>query len=382
MRTTIKDKKTLSTLRPLDIVSYLRAKGWKLKKEHDDFLIWNFQKNGNDIFEVIVPLNTDFADFAIRIGEILKTLENVENHSQTEIFDDINSNSSDIVKIHIVTQNQVENSLPLDSGVEIIQQIKEAMIAITYSTLEPVSVLPAKKPSVVSDHIRKLKLGQTERGSYIITIISKVTPQILQKRFNDESNLVTDEQFERKVISTLAYSLYEMKKAAEKAASTGLLDSFESCVPYGVSANLCESISSIGKLNEIENDLEIDFKWALTHPKDNPIDKIVISADELPWIEAAAKKFREVSIRYNFEVIGPVIKLSRLELDEQAPGIVTVYSFVDQKPRQISFELSADDYHKATVAHDGARIVMCTGTLIPKPKIYRLENIRDFSIQD
>ena len=72
MRATIKDKKTLSTLRPLDVVSYLRAKGWELKREHDDFLIWVFQNDGEDSFEVIVPLNSNFADFALRIGRFLK----------------------------------------------------------------------------------------------------------------------------------------------------------------------------------------------------------------------------------------------------------------------------------------------------------------------
>jgi len=267
MRTVIKDKKTLSNLRSLDIVSYLRAKGWIIIKERDDFMIWGFSQHDEELIEVIVPLSTDFADFAIRIGEILKTLEKVENRSQIEIYDDITSNSSDIVKIRIVTPSQAENNLPLDNGVEIIQQIKELMISATYSTIEPLSVIPGKKPSVVTDHMRKLKLGQTERGSYIIKIISKVTPQILQKRLNEDENLVTDEPFERKVISTLAFSLQEMKKAADKAASTGLLDSFESSVPYGISANLCESIANIGKLNEEENDLEIDFKWALTHPK-------------------------------------------------------------------------------------------------------------------
>lgn len=378
MRAVIKDKKALLNLRPLDIVSYLRAKGWEIKKERDDFLIWGFQNKDEEISEVIVPLTTDFADFAIRIGEILKTLENVENRSQTEIYDDITSNSSDIVKIHIVTPSQAENNLPLDNGVEIIQQIKELMISATYSTIEPLSIIPAKKPSTVTDHMRKLKLGQTERGSYIITIISKVTPQILQKRFNDDSELVTDEPFERKVISTLAFSLQEMKKAAEKAASTGLLDSFESSVSYGVSANLCESIASIGKLNEEESNLEIDFKWALTHPKNDPIDRIIISADELPWIEAAANKFREVSMRPNFEIVGPVIKLSRI--DEQIPGTVTVFSYVDQKPRRITFDLSAEDYHNALIAHDSASIVTCTGTLIPRPKIYKLIDVRDFSI--
>ena len=261
-----------------------------------------------------------------------------------------------------------------------MQQVKEMMVATTYSAIDPVSVLPAKKPSVVTKHMRKLKLGQTERGSYIITVVSKVPPQVLQARFTEESDLIVDEPFERKVISTLAGSLYEMKIAAEKAASTGSLDFFESCIQYGVSANLCESIASIGKLNEVESDLEIDFKWALTHPKEDPIEKIIISADELPWIEAAARKFREVSIRSNFEISGPVIKLSRP--NDQIPGIVTVYSYVDQKPRRIAFELFGDDYHKAVSAHDNGNIVMCSGTLYPKSKVDKLEDVRNFSLVD
>lgn len=380
MKATIKDKKALSILRPLDIVSYLRAKGWELKRENNDFLIWVLKNAGEDTFEVIVPLNPNFADFALRIGDILKTLEAAEKRSQSEIFDDITFNSSDIVKIRIITQNPAENSLPLENGVEIIQQIREMMLATTYSAIDPVSVLPAKKPGTVTNHMRKLKLGQTERGSYIITIVSKVTPQILQTRFTEESDLITDEPFERKVISTLACSLYEMKIAAEKAATTGLIDSFASCIQFGVSANLCESIASIGKLNEVESDLEIDFKWALTHPKKDPIEKIIISADELPWIEAAARKFREVSIRYDFEIRGPVIKLSRP--NDQIPGLVTVYSYVDEKPRRITFELSGGDYHKAVAAHDNGSIVTCYGTLYPKSKIDKLEDVRDFSVQD
>jgi hypothetical protein len=90
MNARITDAATLSALRPLEVVAYLRSNGWTMSREKaGSWSMWLRANEEGDEFEVTVPLNHQFRDFAARMGDVLHVLETFEVRSQLQILRDL-----------------------------------------------------------------------------------------------------------------------------------------------------------------------------------------------------------------------------------------------------------------------------------------------------
>ena len=89
MTDTIREIETLKSIQPNQVIAYLKRTGWQKETSiPDKAKIWIFKKEDSDqdCVDILLPLNTSFQDYSIRISEILVTLEAVENRPQKEIF--------------------------------------------------------------------------------------------------------------------------------------------------------------------------------------------------------------------------------------------------------------------------------------------------------
>ncbi len=93
-------KNELMKVNPVDLISYLKAKGWMQKKSvYNSLLIWTQKKAGNGEFEVLVPLETNFVDYALRISETLNILEVFEDRPADSIYQNLINSSADVIRI-------------------------------------------------------------------------------------------------------------------------------------------------------------------------------------------------------------------------------------------------------------------------------------------
>lgn len=91
MKVTIRDRDVLGSIPPGNLDTYLRIRGWQeVRKEENRFSIWHKQDD-RDTFEILLPLNSEFRDYPIRVAEMLSNLEIVEERSQLDILYDIAS---------------------------------------------------------------------------------------------------------------------------------------------------------------------------------------------------------------------------------------------------------------------------------------------------
>ena len=89
MTNAIRDIKTLRSIRPNEVITYLKRTGWhKETSIPDKAEIWvlNKENSDQDCADILLPLNTSFQDYPLRMSEILVTLEEIEDRSQKEIF--------------------------------------------------------------------------------------------------------------------------------------------------------------------------------------------------------------------------------------------------------------------------------------------------------
>jgi hypothetical protein len=376
MKALVRDTGTLQSLRPLELVQYLKANGWQQNRQiSEKASYWLSRGADGEELEIQLPLRMDFADYTSRMAELLDVLEVAEGRSQLEILQDLSTINADVVRIRTQMDEPETNGIQLDEGVQLHQRARDLWIAAACSTRHHKPAFANRKPDVVMDSARKVRFGVPGTGSYVLTIISPVPPALSV----DEHTLAgMPEPFERKTALTLANAMWAIRSAARRSAETGNAEPFWDAVQSGVSANFCEAIVGLNESGG-KSGVETSFTWALSRqvPESTP-KRILLSADMVSYCGEAAKILRASSAIDDVEVQGEVINLERSY--EASDGAITVSGVVDGKPRRILLWLSHLDYELAIRANDEKHTIYCVGKLEKEGASWVLRNPRDFTI--
>ena len=373
MRATVSDSIYLSAMRPLELASYLRTSGWIQQRwEPDRFAVWTKKSETGEEFEILLPLSR-VADFPARIAELLGTLELAERRSQLEIVADLNTTNADIVRVISQNAEVADGSIPIEDAVSLVGDSRDMMLSAACGAIEHRAYYPRRKFAQAVEYLRGVRMGQTERGSYVVTIISRVPPSLSTDRGEFQ------EPYERQVTRTLASSLFQVQRAAEQAVATGSLDAFGNAIDYGVSANLCEAIVGMAGGADTNRNVAVHLSWSRSRPMSDPLPgRIVLPVDAIPVIEEAGRILRGTSPLEEYEVEGWVEALDRPT--GQDLGTVTILGFVDERPHRIRLQLKDSEYHLAIRAHDGRVPVSCVGDLVKEGRSFTLQNPHYFRL--
>jgi hypothetical protein len=322
-------------------------------------------------------MRRELGDFSLRISEVLAALEKVEGRSQLEIIRDLQAVSSDLIRIRAPSRDMADGTIPLEAAVLFIEHARDLVLAAACAAIDKREYFATRKPSQATEYLERVRMGQTERGSFVLTLLSPVAPQFKPSEAPSLFPLDPAEPYERSVTRTLATSLAAVRVAATAAATQGDMKPFSDAVEKGVSANLCQAI--VGLANASPSDgLEIGVSWSPSRgvPSDLP-GRVSLAPDAMPWIEEAARAFRERYVVEDFELEGAVIRLAR---DGDSSERITVAGQVESRARKVTIDLSASDYQTAIRAHADVAIVRCTGELVKEGRSFRLQNPRHFKV--
>jgi hypothetical protein len=218
MNVDIRDVDAMKVLRPLEIAAYLRSRGWTVREPAASRAsVWSLTVE-SEVYEVILPLDSSSGDFALRMGDILRVLAAVEQRSQEEIYADLLTTTADVVRIRIQDVDQQDGTLSIEGYARIAQKARDLMLAAACAATEARPVWHTRKPAQAMDEVRKVRIGQTERGSYVVTIITRISPEL---HMSEDRLFETEVPFERRMTQTLASSLAHLERAAETAALSG-----------------------------------------------------------------------------------------------------------------------------------------------------------------
>lgn len=376
MKVTITDSQALGTLRPLDLIGYLRTHEWsQVSKIERRGSIWT--GGPGDSYEVLVPLDVDLGDFSHRVADVLMTLSTVEKRSQAEIFHDISSTSDDLVRFRAQGAD-TNGTIQVDEGVSLVERARDIMLAAACAATGPKAVFQSRKPARAVKYMKNVRLGQTEVGSFVVALHSPVTPALQQVLPETEPG---DDLFERTVTKTLARSLVALSDAAQSAATTGEFKPFEDAKSIGVSANLCEAVTGFYDATKAK-ELSVRLSWAPVRPIDEPDVPtcVVIPSDMAPVIKEASGLFRKSNPEKDAQVRGYVVRLEREE--GQATGFATIFGSTDAGYRKIRFELMGTDYDVAINAHRDGLPLKVIGELRKERRGYQLHGVRAIEVDD
>jgi len=304
--------------------------------------------------------------------EALQELEDVEGRPQLEILQNLQTSGFDVIRLSAQGPSTQDGTVRIDAGVELFEQARELLLSAACATVKPRSVFHSRKPTPALEYMSKARLGQTERGSFVLTMLSPVSPQFTM---NTQRELFPTEPFERLVVQTLVGSVDLALTAAEASTIHPYLDfePFLRSVEGGVSANLCEAITGLFRTLDA-NAIDLSIAWSVNRPAatEQTPSRVRINSDFVPALQEAARIFRAHDRLDGYLIEGPVVKLERQSLSDV--GFVTLYARVEGVMRKVTVALSQSDYGRAVYAHQNYRPVRCTGTVVKEGRSYLLLN--------
>jgi hypothetical protein len=357
MRVQVIDLEVAGSLQPDQVEAYLGSKKWKKYSTTDFYSVWTSE---NDEYEAVVP-QVGSPDYGRQLLNTLRELERNEGRSQAEIVRDLFRSGYDVVRIAAKGPRLKDGSISIDDGIQLFLNAQNLLLASACASVRPQTVFHSRKPPRAVEYLEKARLGQTEHGSFILTVLSPVVG-VADASVRTEGLFLGD-PFERAVVRTLAAASAKVVQAAQdvEARPDLPLASFQDGVKLGVSANLCEALAGFFSEEDTETvDIRIAWSALLSAPPTSPA-AITLKKSSVPFIKEAARVFRRTDVLPNVVVSGPIIKLERGE--GYAEGKVTIVAPVDERLRKVSFSLSATDYALATEAHGKNEYISVSGEL-------------------
>lgn len=376
MKVEILDLETFDALDPRDIERYLAHNNWReFKRTPGEATVWDIIDKSEKRFRVWIPADRNLGDFAASIGRAVKIIALAEERSQLQILDDLETiGVGDVIRMASEDPfNRSGNTLPLREGLSFVRQAQDLMTAAACSALEKRAVHPYRRPNRVLEYVKNARLGQTERGSYLIKVISPVSaPTAVQMPLPGISG--ADEiPFERQVVISLWQGLDALRRVSDDTFRRGrfYFEAYQEIVSEGVSADLCDAVASAQE-NEQYRPIEIGITWSynLKSPGSNYHD-IRFEHRVLPYIAQAAQQFREKN-PLEITLKGFVTALRRRKIGD--PSAVTIVGLVEDTPRSVRVTLSDEAYTTAIHAHESDSEISVDGRLIRQGNFFILEN--------
>ena len=370
----------LSNVTPRALRAYVEAHGWHKVEPYGDY--GDVYAFGNEPSEIIVPISSRFTDYGLSIGQVITILANMEEREEDAVLRDLSLADVDLIRVRM-QESGGDGSIPIDTAVVMIRESRNLLLSAACSALRPQPAFEVGKFPRARNYVSDVRLGQTERGSFVINLLS---PALSESRPGMSSALKT-EPFPRRVMNKLVSGLQATRKGVDREYHGGYdFAAFEYGVDDGVSANLCDSVRGMlnkarGVLGKRDNSgIDISVNWALTHP--HPREQVLVHFREsdIPVLRDASRTLREWQNRPDEQIVGYVNSLTRQR--SQYRGRATIRSRIDDSMRSVRVDFGPENYHNIVDAHGRRKMVSLRGDLIRKGQQWTLANPRNLVVHE
>lgn len=356
------DKKTLiinaGKIKPQVLISYILMNKWvEISIKRNDIKIFQY-KYENDYFEqIIIPMNNELYDFNLAMYEAIKTLAEVEKKDIEQFIYFLYNPNVDIIKIRMQNDETKNGSIPINIGFSFYENIKNLIISTLEDIIEPKKNHRGKKSLKVHKILSNYELGQTEIGSYVVSIILKFEDDMTPENKLLDLNDMYKDSFTRQLTCKLMKNINHIKQSIDD-------DKLDNLISYSnennISINFYEALNGLNLKNKNVN-VEFQTQWSpFVHSNKYEKDKIKLSHYYYSYIEKVIKELKKDEDE-EVTITGFVTKLGAApELRKRNLGNVTIsYADIDDdnKYKQITIKVSPNDYNLAIDAHKNGKIV-------------------------
>ena len=363
MRVDIQDAAALQAISPSLLSAYARAAGWSRLESYGDH---SEVYAAAELPEIILPTTKRLGDYSSVVSQLIKIFVRVAERDDFSLYRDLVTSDRDIIRVRVA--ESADGRLTINNGVDLVDGARDMLLAGACSLRESRPLYRAGANVEATGFVNQVRLGQTEQGSFVVTLLTPVVSPPVPALFSDPEE--RDAPIERQITRRLTEALGVTRKAAEKAAS-GDGSAFDDAVAGGVSANLCEAlVRLIGPFPT----LDVGVTWARTRPMTSVVDTFRFGEADVPILNEAARGFRSQEPQLNKRVFGIIRRLSRDVTEDD--GTIALKTSIDGKSQSVMAVLSRSDYQRAVRAHGEKVAVVMEGDLELDGQRWRLLNPR------
>jgi len=362
----------LQLIKPQQVRSYAIAKGWcRVLNVNGGIAL--FTHPGGQWDQLIVPMDESFDDYANRLRDVVENLAGFESRPVAEVLNDLLTPEADILRYRIASLATGRGSIPLMEGIRLLEGAKRSILAAACSVVNPIAHHARMSRTEAQQLLGACHLGQTERGSYAVSVSCP-----LRAVEQDKTLFPDSEPFTRRTVSTLMRSLSRMVTSIEADTVPSVFETHEN-QPV-LSVNLCEALLQMQPAEE-DSHLDVKVSWATTLKQQDPIPTIVrIKHEYFPIIEDISKKLRPAQAPAASLFVGNIDNLGgEPGADGRMQGEATLSVMYEEQMQLVRVDLSPDDWRTAHVALGVHGIVKFQGILYRGTRVHRITDISEFA---
>ena len=283
MRVSIRDKGSLIEISPAALSAYARAAGWRKTDSYGDS---SDVYASRDLPEIVLPRTQRLGDYASVVSRLIEIFADAAGTDELSLYRDLVTADRDVIRVRAAEESG--DAVPVSDGIDLVCGARDLILAAACSLHDPRPVYRAGANKEAMDYVSNIRMGQTEQGSFVVTLLTPVVSPPMQQPFSQDlaSN---DDPVERKMTKRLASALRAARRATERVVG-GDADAFSQAVDEGASANLCEALV---RLIEPFPALDVTLTWARTHPVNTAREVVRFAKGDAPILREAARLFRD-----------------------------------------------------------------------------------------
>lgn len=352
----------LDALTPTEVATYLASAGWVERQRAPHAVLWT-NGEGDDEVEVLLPLNPAYRDYRARLRETVRAIALAEERDVREVLADLAATMVDTQRFRLLPDSP-SGTISLVDIVDVTRGVRDLMFAAAHSTVvdSPMVVQPRPRPQEANRFVRGVRLVAPTPGSFVLSV------HISLDRSNEPARLPQQASsdpplrpFNRRVALRLHQAIAATCLAADEAAVQDSLLPFIDRTTEGISADLCEAISLVGR----SQPFDLRFAWAQSLPAMPGPTGFRFDRRRVNAIKAAAKELPDMATDSDAVVVAQVVRLDRTG---QEAGTVTLRGSVESSAGtrsevRLTASLPPHLYDVAVLAHREHRRIRATGRI-------------------
>jgi len=353
----------LASVSPRALHAYLGAQGWRRVRAIGDMADLYVRDAAP---EIVAPMSDALADYVLSMSQIVDILAKAEKRDPASVLRDLTVADVDLVRVRAAHAEE-DGSISIEAGVELLQQSRDLLLAAACSVTRPQRAYRAGGIREAMEYLDQVRFGQTERGSFVVTMLSPVPPALGQAAQPGLWEDFEEQPFARQVTRRLVDALEAAREAVALANRGEGISAFEARVADGVSANLC---AAVARLTDRGHGLDVSVSWALTRLAPLRRSRIEFTRADAGVLDEAARMLRDREPRPSERLEGYVTHLARGP--EALEGQVTIRAVVDGKMSSVRVDFGPDLYRRVADAHTQRCSVVLEGDLEREGQRWRL----------
>ena len=128
------------------------------------------------------------------------------------MYRDLATSDRDVIRVG-APEAEDDGSVHIEAGVELVVHARDLVLSAACSAWDPRPTYRAGKVRRADEYMNRVRMGQTEQGSFVVTLLAPVPPAIEQTQLWPSES---EEPYERLVTRRLAGGLDAAAAAIEK----------------------------------------------------------------------------------------------------------------------------------------------------------------------